>query len=109
MNSPRAFAVSVACSRVVPGWGVGRCLQSPPTPSVVSRCRRIGCSALCIATGMPPDGDRLGRLAYVGSGVSWKPIAAAFRFSALSILASTLAWYSSIDCVTYSWPYLSIL
>ena len=75
----------------------------PPTPGVVNRCREIGFSALCIATGMPPDGDRLGRLAYgVGSGVSWKPIAAAFRFSALSRLASTLAWYSSIPCVTYS-------
>ena len=82
----------------------------PLAPSVVNRCRRMGFSALCIGTGMPPDGDRRGRLAYdVGSGVSWKPIAAAFRFSALSILASTLAWYSSIPCVTYSWPYLSIL
>ena len=44
----------------------------------------------------------------VGSGLSWKPIAAAFRFSAFNTLAFTLASYSSIDCVTYSWPYLSI-
>ena len=28
--------------------------------------------------------------------------------TAFKMLAFTLAWYSSIDCVTYSWPYLSI-
>ncbi len=69
----------------------------------------FGFSALCMATGLSRDGDRLDRLTYcVGSGLSWKPIAAAFRFSAFNILAFTLASYSSIDCVTYSWPYLSI-
>ena len=45
----------------------------------------------------------------VGIGLSWKPIAAAFRCSAFNILAFILASYSSIDWVTYSWPYLSIL
>ena len=69
----------------------------------------FGFSALCMATGLSRDGDRLDRLTYcVGSGLSSKPIAAAFRFSAFNILAFTLASYSSIDCVTYSWPYLSI-
>ena len=66
-------------------------------------------STLCMATGLSRNGDRLDPLTYcVGSGLSCKPMAAAFRFSALNVLAFTLASYSSIDCVTYSWPYLSI-
>ena len=65
---------------------------------------------MCMATGLSRDGDGLDRLTYcVGSGLSWKPIAAAFRFSDFNILAFILASYSSIDWVTYSWPYLSIL
>src|SRR5271157_3662442 len=69
----------------------------------------FGFSALCMTTGLSRDGDRLDRLSYcVGSGLSWKPSAAAFRFRAFNILAFTLASYSSIDCVTYFWPYLSI-
>ena len=82
---------------------------TPLTPSITNRCRRIWFSALCMATGLSRDGDRLDRLTYcVGSGLSSKPSAAAFRFSAFNTLAFTLASYSSIDCVTYSWPYLSI-
>ncbi len=56
------------------------------------------------------DDGRLDPLSYwAGSGLSWKPSAAAFRSSALNMLALVLASYSSIDWVTYSWPYLSIL
>jgi hypothetical protein len=44
--------------------------------------------ALCVATGLSRDGNGLDRRPYVvGSGLSWKPIAAAFRFSASTILA----------------------
>ena len=109
MNSRPAFAVSVDCANVVSGSSVGRFPQSPPTPSIANRCRRIWFSALCMATGLSRDGGRLDPLTYcVGSGLSWKPSAAAFRFSDFKMLALTLASYSSIDCVTYSWPYLSI-
>src|SRR5208337_2814250 len=52
-------------------------------------------SALCMTTGLSRGGDRLDPLTYcVGSGLSWKPSAAAFRFSAFNILAFTLASYS---------------
>ena len=40
--------------------------------------------------------------------MSLKPIAAAFRLSDFNRFSFTLASYSAIDCVTYSWPYLSI-
>jgi hypothetical protein len=67
-------------------------------------------SALCVATGLSINGDGLDRRShYVGSGLSWKPIAAALRFSVSSVLALIFASYSSIDWVTYSSPYLSIL
>jgi hypothetical protein len=109
MNSPGWCAVWGDCAEAVSGSSVGRRRQSPLTPSMTNRCRRIWFSALCMATGLSRDGDRLDPLTYcVGSGLSWKPSAAAFRFSAFNTLAFTLASYSSIDCVTYSWPYLSI-
>ena len=109
MNSRAASAEWVDFAEAVSGLSDGRGSQSPLTPSMTNRCRRIWFSALCMATGMSRDGDRLDRLTYcVGSGLSSKPIAAAFRFSAFNTLAFTLASYSSIDCVTYCWPYLSI-
>ena len=84
--------------------------DNPPWPPVSrTDAGGFGFSALCMTTGLSRGGDRLDPLTYcVGSGLSWKPSAAAFRFSAFNILAFTLASYSSIDCVTYSWPYLSI-
>ena len=83
---------------------------SPRPPASLTDAREVGSSALCVATGLSREGDGLDRLTYfVGSGLSWKPIAAAFRFSVSSILAFIWASYSSIDWVTYSWPYLSIL
>ena len=84
--------------------------DNPPKPPVSQTdAGGFGFSALCMTTGLSRGGDRLDPLTYcVGSGLSWKPIAAAFRFSAFNTLAFTLASYSSIDCVTYSWPYLSI-
>jgi len=85
--------------------------QTPPKPPAWrSDARGVGSLALCVATGLSRDGDGLDRLTYsVGSGLSWKPIAAAFRFSVFNMLAFIWASYSSIDWVTYSWPYLSIL
>ncbi len=59
------------------------------------------CSALRVVPGLSRGGDGLDRLIYgVGTGVSWKPIAAALRSSTLSVLAFILASYSSIDWVT---------
>jgi hypothetical protein len=85
--------------------------QTSPRPRALrTDARGVGCSALCVVTGLSRDRDGLDRVTYfVGTGLSWKPIAAAFRFSVSSILAFSLASYSSIDWVTYSWPYLSIL
>jgi hypothetical protein len=81
----------------------------PPTPVPRTDAGGFGFSALCMTTGLSRNGNRLDSLTYcVGSGLSWKPSIAAFRFSDLRMLAVTLASYSSIDCVTYSWPYLSI-
>ena len=58
----------------------------------------FGFEALCMTTGLSRSGDRLDPLTYcVGSGLSWKPIAAAFRFSTFNTLAFTLASYSSIE------------
>ena len=98
----------------LPGWFGDSLLdtgQTSPTPQICQRnAGGVGSLALCVATGRSCDGDGLDRLIYcVGSGLSWKPMAAAFRVKTLSILAFILASYSSIDCVTYSWPYLSIL
>ncbi len=63
-----------------------------------------------MTAGLSRDGDRLNSLAYyVVIGVSSKPSIAAFRFRDFNMLAFAFASYSSIDCVTYSWPYLSIL
>jgi hypothetical protein len=72
--------------------------------------RGVGRSALCVVTDLSRDGDGLGRPIYLlGRGLSWKPIAAAFRSSAFNRLAFILASYSTIDWVTYSSPCLSIL
>jgi len=85
--------------------------KPPPDPQHRLRgAEELVFSALCVATGRSRDGDGLGRLIYsLASGMSWKPIAVAFRFSVLNILAFILASYSSIDWVTYCSPYLSIL
>ncbi len=109
MNSPARYAVWGNCGEGGSGSSVGRHPQSPLAPSVANRCRRI--CFLSVIHGHRPvaHGDRLDPLTYcVGSGLSCKPMAAAFRFSDFKMLAFTLASYSSIDCVTYSWPYLSI-
>lgn len=110
MNFPAWCAVWGDGAEAVSGSSLGRRRLPPLAPSIANRCRRIwGFSALCMATGLSRHGDRLDRLSYgVGSGLSSKPSAAAFRFSAFNTLAFTLASYSAIDCVTYSWPYLSI-
>jgi hypothetical protein len=80
---------------------VGDPAISPWPPGMASRWPRgVGRSALCVVTGLSRDGDGLDRFPYVGSGLSWKPIAAAFRFSVSSILAFILASYSSIDWAT---------
>jgi hypothetical protein len=110
MNSPALYAVWGGYAETVPGSSVGRRQQSPQPPVPRTEAGGFGFSALCMATGLSRDGDRLDPPTYcVDSGLSWKPIAAAFRFSDFKMLACTLASYSSIDCVTYSCPYLSIL
>ena len=98
----------------VPGYSCIESSTTGRTPPDPQRCKRMReelvSSALCVATGLSRDGDGLDQPCHVvGSGLSWKPIAAAFRFSVSSILALILASYSSIDWVTYSSPYLSIL
>ena len=110
MNFPAWRALSGDRAEAVSGSSLGRRRQSPLTPVSLTDAAGFGFSALCMTTGLSRDGDRLDRLTYcVGSGLSWKPIAAAFRRSAFNMLAFILASYSSIDSVTYSWPYLSIL
>ena len=110
MNCPAWCALWGDCAEAVSGSSVGRRRQSPLTPVSRTDAGGFGFSALCMTTGLSRDGDRLDPLSYcVGSGLSWKPSAAAFRFSDFKMLACTLASYSSIDCVTYSCPYLSIL
>ena len=109
MNFPAWCALWGDRAEAVSGSSLGRHRQSPRPPVSRTDAGGFGFSALCMTTGLSRGGDRLDPLTYcVGSGLSWKPIAAAFRFSAFNILAFTLASYSSIDCVTYSWPYLSI-
>jgi hypothetical protein len=79
---------------------------SPRPPDV----RGMGFAALSIVVGRYRDGDGLDRFHYsIGSGLSWNPMAFAFRSSALNILALILTAYSSIDWTTYSSPCLSIL
>ena len=88
-------------------WTLGK---PPLTPALRVKAGDARFAALCVVRSLSRDGDGIGRLSYgVGIGVSWKPIAAALRWSAFSILTFILASYSSIDWTTYSWPYLSIL
>ena len=109
MNFPAWRALWGDRAEAVSGSSLGRRRQPPRPPVSRTDAGGFGFSALCMTTGLSRGGDRLDPLTYcVGSGLSWKPSAAAFRFSAFNILAFTLASYSSIDCVTYSWPYLSI-
>ena len=83
---------------------------TPRPPGSRTAPRGVDSLALCVAIGLPREGDGLGRPIYLlGSGLSWKPIAFAFRSSDLNMLALILASYSSIDFVTYSSPCLSIL
>jgi hypothetical protein len=89
-------------------WNTPTMPPRPPVPR--TDAGGFGFSALCMTTGLSRDGDRLDPPTYCGdSGLSWKPSAAAFRFSDFKMLACTLASYSAMDCVTYSCPYLSIL
>jgi hypothetical protein len=97
----------------MPAFSVGSVFDDaqniPGPPASRPDAGGVGCSALCVATGLSRDGDGLYRLIYsVATGVSWKPIAAAFRASVFNRLAFIFASYSSIDWVTYSSPYLSI-
>jgi hypothetical protein len=88
MNSRSALAVSIDYAKAVSGWSVGRCLQSPLTPVSRTDSEEFGFSALCMTTGLSRNGDRLDSLTYcVASGLSWKPIAAAFLFSDFKMLA----------------------
>jgi hypothetical protein len=110
MNSRAAPVVSVDCASRFLGLTFDDIDNTPWPPGSGTVAGGFGFSALCMATGLSRDGDRLDALTYcVGNGVSWKPSAAAFRLSAFNMLASSLASYSAIDCVTYSSPYLSIL
>ncbi len=82
---------------------------TPRAPALRTDGRGVGFSALSVVACRSRVGDGLHRVSYcAGSGLSWKPIAAAFRFRAFNMLAFILASYSSIDRVTYSSPYLSI-
>jgi hypothetical protein len=84
--------------------------EIPQTPGTASGCRKSWFRSVVRGHRPVGDSDGLGRLFYLcGSGLSWKPIAAAFRPSTFNMLALILASYSSIDWVTYSSPYLSIL
>jgi hypothetical protein len=85
--------------------------QILPHPKLADRSfGGVRSAALRVVLGLSRDGDGLDRLIQgVGIGVNSKPIALALRSSTLNILAFILASYSSIDWVTYSWPYLSIL
>ena len=110
MNSRIREALLLDFSRGAGGLTSGRRAHSPLTPTSRTYAGGVGSPALCLANGLLRDRDGLDRVTYwVGIGVSWKPIAATFRFSAFNMLAFVSASYSSIDCVTYSWPYLSIL
>ena len=82
-----------------------------PHPVRCPKAQGIGdSSAFCVVTGLSRQGDGRGVLVYrLGRGLSPKPRAAAFRSNTLSIFALIFASYSSIDWVTYSSPYLSIL
>jgi hypothetical protein len=89
---------------------LGDAHTSPKPPASLTEAREVRFPALCVAISLSRDGGGLDRLVYcAGKGLSWNPIAAAFRFSVFSILALIWASYSSIDWVTYSSPYLSIL
>ena len=111
MNSHRLYSGMTGHNRFDRGFSRQRSANLPPRPPTFGTdAGGLGFSALCVAVGLSRDGDGLDRNPYcVGIGLSWKPIAAAFRFSVSNILALILASYSSIDCVTYSSPYLSIL
>ena len=110
MNSPRLVR---SVGRLREGCFRLECWTTPtipPTPSIANRCRRIWFLSVVhghrpVARWRPPRSTHL--LRGQRTELEAQP-AAAFRFSAFNILACTLASYSSIDCVTYSWPYLSI-
>ena len=109
MNFPACALCGATARRLFLARALDDANNLPRPPVSRTDAGGFGFSALCMTTGLSRGGDRLDPLTYcVGSGLSWKPSAAAFRFSAFNILAFTLASYSSIDCVTYSWPYLSI-
>jgi hypothetical protein len=110
MNSESGQRFLADVAQVV--WGFSARLRAdlPQSPVLRMDAGGVGSLALCVTTGPRHDGDGLDPLIYcVGSGLSWKPMAAAFRVKTFNILAFILASYSSIDWVTYSWPYLSIL
>jgi hypothetical protein len=99
---------------IIPTWlvhSVADDARTSPGPQASrTEAGRVAPSALCVAKGLPRAGDGLGRPIYLlGSGLSWNPIAAAFRSNTFNTLAFILASYSSIDWVTYSSPCLSIL
>jgi len=74
---------------------------NPRPQASQAEAREVRRPALCVAAGLSRAGDGLDRLSYsVASGLNWKPIAFAFRFSVSSTLALILASYSSIDWVT---------
>ena len=89
---------------------VGIGAQIPRTPSVTNGLPRSWLLSVVRCHRPLRDGDGLSRPIYwLGSGLSWNPIAAAFRSSTFNRLSFILASYSSIDWVTYSSPCLSIL
>ena len=109
MNSPDSCALGRTGWRLFLDPGLEDGNNPPVAPVSRTDAGECGYSALCVTTGLSRDGDRLDPPSYcVGNGLSCKPMAAAFRFSDFKMLAFTLASYSAIDCVTYSWPYLSI-
>ena len=110
MNS-LGFAVAVADrSQRVSGFRGQARADVPLAPSTANGRRGFGRSALSVVTGPSRDGDGLGGVIYgLGTGLSWNPIAIAFRSNDFNQLVFIFASYSAIDWVTYSSPYLSIL
>ena len=110
MNSS-VLAVAVADRRQrVSGFRGQARADVPLAPSTASGRPRIWLLSVERCPRPLRDGDGLGGVIYgLGSGLSWNPIAIAFRSSAFNTLVFIFASYSSIDWVTYSSPYLSIL
>ena len=98
-RSETGAAARGECAPYVRAFAMGNFPPDPQRRELMAG--KLVFSALCVATSLWRDGHGLYPLTYcVGNGLSWKPIAAAFRFSVSSILALIFASYSSIDWTT---------